>query len=149
MTTVPTTPASLPSLNKLHDLLNLLAQLRNLSNPFDSPAALKSTLDLLADLGSILGVNHELLNWLTDIENNAPLLDLILSAGRFLESLLPLPRVEDPPRLGEGSGEGAGTSSTNTITIQSLGLAQLLPLIIELIQLLHRVRAPSPATSAL
>lgn len=134
MTTFPTTPASLPSLNKLHDLLNLLAQLRNLSNPFDSPAALKSTLDLLADLGSILGLNHELLNWLTDIENNAPLLDLILSAGRFLESLVSTPATTPP---------------TNTITIQSLGLAQLLPLIIELIQLLHRVRAPSPATSAL
>jgi hypothetical protein len=133
-------PASLPSLSKLHDLLNLLAELRNLSNPFDSAAALKSTLELLTDLGSILGVNHELLNWLTDIETNTPLLDLVLSVGRFLESFLPLP-------LGEGRGEGAGSvrapSPTNTITIQSLGLTQLLPLIIELIQLLHRLRAPS------
>ena len=119
------TAASLPSLSKLHDLLNLLSELRDLSNPFDSPAALKSTLELLADLGSILGVNHELLNWLTDIENNTPLLDLILSAGRFLESLI--------------SPSNQPTHPTNTITIQSLGLTQLLPLIIELIQLLHRL----------
>jgi len=67
------TAASLPSLSKLHDLLNLLSELRDLSNPFDSPAALKSTLELLADLGAILGVNPDLLNWLTDIENNTPL----------------------------------------------------------------------------
>jgi len=121
-----TTSTSLPSLSKLHDLLNLLAELRDLSNPFDSPAALKSTLELLADLGSILGLNHELQSWLTDIENNAPLLDLILSAGRFLESLISPPNQPTPP--------------TNTITIQSLGLAQLLPLIIELVQLLQRLR---------
>jgi hypothetical protein len=121
-----TTSTSLPSLNKLHDLLNLLAELRSLSNPFDSPAALKSTLELLADLGSILGLNHDLLNWLTDIENNAALSDLILSAGRFLESLISAPAPTTPP--------------TNTITIQSLGLTQLLPLILELIQLLHRLR---------
>ena len=129
-----TTSTSLPSLSKLHDLLNLLAELRDLSNPFDSPAALKSTLELLADLGSILGLNHELQSWLTDIENNAPLLDLILSAGRFLESLVCPPNQPTTP-------------PTNTITIQSLGLAQLLPLIIELVQLLQRLR--KPATSAL
>jgi len=128
------TAASLPSLSKLHDLLNLLSELRDLSNPFDSPAALKSTLELLADLGSILGVNHELLNWLTDIENNTPLLDLILSAGRFLESLVsPSGPTTTPP--------------TNTITIQSLGLTQLLPLIIELIQLLHHLRQNTAAAN--
>src|SRR5262245_45611041 len=91
------TPTSLPSLTKLHDLLNLLAELRDLSNPFDTPASLKATLELLADLGSILGVNHELLNWLADVENNAPLLYLILSAGRFLESLVSPPSHPTPP----------------------------------------------------
>jgi hypothetical protein len=128
-----TTPASLPSLSKLHDLLNLLAELRNLSNPFDSPAALTSTLELLADLGSIIGVNHELLDWLTNIENNTPLLDLILSAGRFLESLV--------------SPSNPSTSPTGTITIQSLGLAQLLPLILELVQLLGRLRKPAASAT--
>ena len=44
------TAASLPSLSKLHDLLNLLSELRDLSNPFDSPAALKSTLELRGTL---------------------------------------------------------------------------------------------------
>jgi hypothetical protein len=123
----PTTPTSLPSLSKLQDVLNLLAEFRDLSNPFDSPATLKSTLELLADLGTILGINRELLNWLTDIESNTPLLDLILSAGRFLESLIAPPSPTTTP-------------PTSTITIQSLGLTQLLPLIIELVQLLRRLR---------
>src|SRR5262249_52984934 len=100
--------------------------------------------------------NHELLNWLTDIENNAPLLDLILSAGRFLESFLPLGEGRGdgfslPLPLGEGRGEGAGSvrepSTAHPVTIQSLGLTQLLPLIIELIQLLHRLRQNTPATN--
>src|SRR5438552_12813760 len=91
MSTAATTPAflpALPSLTKLHDLLNVLAEFRDLSNPFDSPAALKSTLVLLADVGEILGISDELLNWLDDIESNPALLDLILSVGRFLESLV-------------------------------------------------------------
>lgn len=141
MSTIPT---SLPSLSKLHDLLNLLAELRDLANPFDSPAALKSTLELLADLGSILGVNHDLLNWLSNIENNAALLDLILSAGRFLESL-----VGQVSNLPSSAPVTATSNNPPSLTTASLGLAQLLPLILDLVQLLNRLRTPSSTTSVL
>src|ERR1051326_7360236 len=137
-----TTPASLPSLSKLHDLLNLFAELRNLSNPFNSAASLKASLELLADLGAILGVNHDLLNWLTDIENTPAILDLILSAGRFLESLVGqvsnLP--SSTPVTATSNEPSPLTPDHCPLTTASLGLAQLLPLILELVQLLRCLR---------
>jgi hypothetical protein len=134
--TTTLTPASIASLGKLADLLDLIASLRNLSDPFSSSEALRAALEALGRLAATLGVEDDWLTWLRAIEDNPALLDLIVAAGRFVENLL-----HSGP-TGTGGASGTHPTPGHSVTIQAVPLADWLTLITQLIAVLQKLRIP-------
>ena len=137
MNSAALTPASIASLGKLADLLDLIASMRNLSDPFTSPEALRAALEALARLASTLGVDAEWLAWLRAIDDNAALLDLIVAAGRFVENLL------HSAAANTGGASGNHPLPGHIVTAQGVPLADWLTLITELIAVVQKLRTPS------
>jgi hypothetical protein len=79
---------SLPNLNSLRALLNLLASMRDLSNPFSSIDDLRRAIELFLDFGTTLGFDSNWLIWLQKVHDNPELLNLLLATGQYLESIL-------------------------------------------------------------
>jgi hypothetical protein len=115
-------PALLPNLTTLRNLLEIISTLRNLSDPFSSADSLRRSIDMLLQLAETLNLNAKWTAWVRTIRENPELLNLILAAGHYLETLLePAPQTK------------------NNISIQSLNLQDLLTLLSELIQLLEHL----------
>jgi hypothetical protein len=89
MTSPATTKSlSLPSITTLRNLLDLLASLRDLSDPFGSPSQLQIALQMLSNLATTLGLDSNWFAWLQAIQNNPQLLSLVLAVGQYLESMI-------------------------------------------------------------
>src|SRR5262245_199283 len=150
MKPAPTTAALLPSLTTLRDLLELLASLRNLNDPFSSPEALATTLDLALRFGQTLNLNPTWLNCLRALHNNHELLNVRAPVGHYLESLvaqLANPHHNDFAATAT-SDQGPVTNdslppTTDNGPLTTSALPQLLPLILQLLQLLQHLRKPN------
>ena len=124
----------LPNLTTLRDLLNLLSSLRDLTDPFGSIDSLRKSLDLLSKFAIALGLDSKYLAWINAIESNSQLLNFLLAAGHYLETLL-APTPTTLPITAAGS-----------VQIQSIDFTKLLPLLTEILQLIQQLR-PSPTTT--
>ncbi|HEY2883212.1 MAG TPA: hypothetical protein VGJ15_12280 [Pirellulales bacterium] len=76
------------NLGALRNLLDLLAGLRNLSDPFGSPDGLRGAIALLLNLGTTLGLDAKWLAWLQSVLDNSQLFNIVLAIGSYLESLV-------------------------------------------------------------
>ena len=122
---------SLPNLGTLRDLLNLLASLCDLSNPFASLADLRTALELLQNFSATMGVDSRWLTWLQIIHDNPQLLNLILAAGQYLESV-----VEPTQPQSSASLHRVNRNASAALT---LNWTSLLALIGEIVQLLEQL----------
>ncbi|HEY2827643.1 MAG TPA: hypothetical protein VGJ04_08595 [Pirellulales bacterium] len=122
-----------PNLASLRDLLNLLASLRNLSNPFTSADDLRTAVELLLNFGATLGLDPNWLAWLQSIHDNPQLLAIVLAVGQYLESLFDL--VQPPASISNTSRRGADVHPA--VAIQ---WTNWLALISQIVQLLEQLR---------
>jgi hypothetical protein len=77
-----------PNLSMLRDLLDTLASLHELSDPFGSSSQLQNTLEQLLNVVSTLGLDVKWLTWLQALQNNPQLLNVVLAIGQYLETLI-------------------------------------------------------------
>ena len=121
----------LPNLTTLRDLLNLLSSLRDLTDPFSSIDSLRKSLDLLAEFAVALGLDSKYLAWINAIESNSELLNLLLAAAHYLETLL----APTPTTL--------PITANDNIQIQSIDFSKLFPILTEILQLIQQLRTPT------
>jgi hypothetical protein len=121
---------SLPNLNSLRALLNLLASLRDLSNP-SSIDDLRRAIELFLDFGTTLGFDSNWLIWLKKVHDNPELLNLLLATGQYLESIL----AATQPTPTSARQQRAG--STATLSINWTNLLTLVGHLLQLIEQFH------------
>jgi hypothetical protein len=78
---------SLPNISALKNLLDVLAALRDVSNPFASLDDLTQALQLLLNVCGTIGISPQLIQWLQYVHDNPQLLEIVLAVGQYLESL--------------------------------------------------------------
>jgi hypothetical protein len=122
----------LPGLATLRDLLDVVSAVRGLSDPFGSLDDLRSALQLLERLGTTLQLNPKWLAWLQSIYDDAPLLEVLLAVGHYVENLID-PAV--PAQIGESSQPGRDDAG-----IQAVDFSKWLSLFAELLQLIQQLR---------
>jgi hypothetical protein len=138
----------LPNLSSLRDLLELLASLRDISNPFGSPDGLHAAFQLLEQLGGIVGLDSKWIAWLSGIESNAELFDLVLAAGKYLESIFEPTPPTGSPATGSPATlpiKASDDTAASDAQVQSIDFSKLLPLLAEILQLWQQLRAALPA----
>jgi hypothetical protein len=124
--------ALLPTLTNLRDFLNLLASLRDLSDPFGSMAGLQNAIELLINLGTTLGLDSRWLAWLQSIHDDPQLLNMVLAVGQYLENLL------DPTQPPATAGINR-PQTVRTETALAIDWNNVLTVVGELAQLLERL----------
>jgi hypothetical protein len=122
----------LPNLTSLRDLLNLLASLRELSNPFSSADDLRTSIELLLNVGLTLGLDSKWLAWLQSIHDNPQLLSLVVAIGQYLENLIEPAQPTQTTTSTQLHSAEAGAAA-------AIQWKNLLPLITEIAQLLEHL----------
>lgn len=80
--------AFFPGFTTLRDLLDLVAILRDTSEPIDSPEGLRRAIDGLLKLGQSLGLDPELLAKLRTLIENPRIFEVMLAVARYLVDLI-------------------------------------------------------------
>jgi hypothetical protein len=110
------------------DILELLAALRRLPDPFASADGLRQAIALLVRLAEIVGIDDAWTERLRQIVTDPALLKLVLAIIDYLAYL-----VADKPR-------GPATALAEVDHIDAQGLAEWLPIVLEIIRLIKQLR---------
>ena len=125
----PTT--AFDSLGTLRQVLDLLAQIRNLNQPLSSAAGLEQALTLLLQLANLLGVST---TWTSSVQS-------ILADPAVLNVvLLIVQQLLGESQTGTPAPSPSPAPQAQAVAISEQSLSQWLPLITEIIGLIRQIR---------
>ncbi len=81
-------PSNVASLGTLSELLDLLAKLSKLSDPLNTANGLRSAIELLLRMGSLVGLDSDWLAWLEGVLENPAVFNLVLAVVSYLLSII-------------------------------------------------------------
>ncbi len=114
----------------MRDLLDLFTLLRDFREPLASPEGLQRAIQLLLKIGESLGIDPALLARLRSIAEEPHVFEILLAVLRYALSLF-----DQTPQ-----STGDDTVTRDNISIQSLSLADWFAIVMQLIELLRRLR---------
>lgn len=130
-------PPALPGNVNLSSLLALLKKLQQLAEPLATAAGLREAIGLLVQLGGAAGLNAAFLTNLESLLTDSSAFNTVLSIIAYLESL----GTTNPPT---GRPHGCDRDSAPTdLTINAQSLADWLPVVIQILQLIESIRGNS------
>ncbi|MCC7085945.1 MAG: hypothetical protein IT427_13160 [Pirellulales bacterium] len=118
----------------LRELLELVAMLRDFRQPLGSSEGLRSAIDMLLKLGQALGVDPTLLARLRSLSEDPHLFELALAVLRYALSF------RNPTSQSTISLESSSDTNQAEFSSQSLGFAEWFTLLMQLFELLRRLR---------
>lgn len=116
-------------LTKLRDVLDLVAAVRDLDDPFGSVEQFRRLVDLVTRLGAFCGVDQTWLDRWEAILTDDELVGAVLAVARYVLSLTT-----------KSTTANRATDALPTVVIDRQSYADWLPLVIELLQLVLRLR---------
>jgi hypothetical protein len=131
-----TRPANLLPLFRfasLRDLLDLLAMLREFREPLSSPEGFRRAIDLLLKAGESLGVDPAVLAKVRAIADDPRVFEIALAVLRYALSFA---NQASQTTIALDQANAAETD----VSAQSLGIAEWFALLMQLIELLRRLR---------
>jgi hypothetical protein len=127
----PGTPVLTSGLN-LQSLLALLKKLQQLAEPLATADGLRQAIQLLVQVGTAAGLNSAWISQLESLLSNASAFNTVLSIITYLESL-----------SSTASASADATVANTELAIDAQALADWLPLVIQILQLIESVRGGS------
>jgi hypothetical protein len=121
---------------QLRDWLELLAAIRNFNQPIDSPEGLRQAIAIVVQLGEALNLDPAWLAKFRAALENPAVFDIVLAVERYVLRLIAATSQTAPQFGGE---------SIIDIRAQALGLHEWLTLLVEVLQLLGRLRGSQTA----
>jgi hypothetical protein len=118
-------PPALPGNVNLQSLLALLKKLQLLAEPLATADGLRQAIEILVQLGTAAGLNSALLSRLQSLLTDQNGFNSVLSIIAYIESLL---------------GSGAAVSASEELAIDAQSLADWLPIVIQILQLIQSIR---------
>jgi hypothetical protein len=114
----------------LRDLFDVLAMLRDFREPLASPEGLRRAVDLLLKLGESLGLDRALLAKVREFADDPHVFEIVLAVLRFTLSFV----GQDP------QSTIAQSTLTDDATAQSLSIADWFALVMQLLELLRKLK---------
>lgn len=127
-------PTNVSSFGTLSELLDLLFKLSRLNEPLNTPGGLRSAVELLLRLSSLIGLDSDYVAWLRAVLDKPAVFNLVLAVVNYLLSAI------EPAHPTFSANDRTQNVST-TSTTQAIPIAVWLSLIAELAQLLQKLRA--------
>jgi hypothetical protein len=127
------TPAlPLAGLGKLRELLEIIAALRAIEDPFSSPAGLRQAVKLLLRLAGLIGVDQVWLDRVRPIVEDDAVLRVVLAVVQYVLG-----------RVGLAADDGslrAASSDGDEVVVDAQALIDWLPLVVQLIRMILELR---------
>ncbi len=127
--TLRTVPPALPAGVNLQTLLALLKKLEQLAESLATADGLRQAIQLLVQLGTSAGLNSAWINQLQNLLTDSDAFNTVLSIIAYLESI--------------STSTADATLPANELAIDAGSLANWLPLVIQILQLIQSIRGSS------
>jgi len=129
---------SWPRLAPLRELLQLWLSLRDISEPLTSPEGLRKTLELIARLGELVGLDESIINRISTLLDNPAALNVVLAIVQYVLGVV-------GGRSQQGDLRVTLLESREEVVVDSQSLVEWLPLVISLLNLLREIRRSKPS----
>ena len=116
-------------LGKLRDLLDVIAALRRIQQPINTPNGLRQAVQLLARVAELLGLDSRWTARLQSILDNPAVFDVVLAIVQYVSQQLADDRRDN--------GEIAALAEPTMLSINAQGFAEWLPMVLQIVDLLR------------
>ena len=123
-------PLAAEPLNRLRDLLALLAAVRQLRDPLTTAPGLRAALELLARLAELVGIEPAWIERVRLVLENEHVFNVVLAIVRYVSSL-----IDDDPDTNDFE-----LAAAEGYLFDAKSFSQWLPLVLELLILWRRLR---------
>ena len=118
---------------KIRELLDVLAALRDLSEPITTPAGLRQTIDLLARVARLVGVDPQWTDRLLSILDDEATFRVVLAIVHFV--------LNSVARKAEGGAIRITLAEDDDVHLTAHAFTDWLPLVMQFLNLLSQLRA--------
>lgn len=133
-------PFAFGQLGRLRELLDVIEEIRKVPDPLTSLDGLKRTLELVLRLAELAGVEKSWLDRLRKILADEAILRVVLAVTQYALGLVGFDSDGPTLRATVLIREGADGASREEIVVDAEGFIEWLPLVLQLIRLVLKLR---------
>lgn len=139
--TAQANPSIMLDWTRLRELVRLLAALREIRDPIETPQGLRQAIEVVLQIAALLGLDPKLLERLRAIAAEERTFNLVLAAIQFLLGLIVVDGQTDDGQL-RLTANGAPVDQPS-IEVDLRSFLDWLPFVLQIIELILRLRGES------